>query len=184
MVFGPPNWTPKSLKFALKTKSKKREHREAKFHGFRSDFSVENRPKNVPVGEKQISWKTFFLLGKTKVFQPWSPPKIIKFAARNEDVKQSAETRNFTDFQKILTSKIDPKSDAERSQFCDAMQITRESAKSNGPHDFWTTNFMAIWLRKWLGFLDLFWMTFCSLFERIWRICVFVDIFRRVEPRS
>ena len=89
MVFGPPNWTPKSLKFALKTKSKKREHREAKFHGFRSNFGVENRPKNVPVGEKQIWWKTLFLLSKTKVFQPWGPPKIIKFAARNEDMKQT-----------------------------------------------------------------------------------------------
>ena len=63
---------------------------EAEFHGFRSNFGVENRPKNVPVGEKRISWKTLFLLSKITVFQSGSPPKIIEFAPRNEDVKQSA----------------------------------------------------------------------------------------------
>ena len=51
-----------------------------------------------------------------------------------------SETWNFTDFRTILGSKIGPKSDAERRLFCDAMELTRAEAETNGPHDFWTTN--------------------------------------------
>ena len=55
--------------------------------GFWSNFGVDNRPKNAPVGGKWILRKTLFLLSKIKVFQLRGPPKIIKFAARKEDGK-------------------------------------------------------------------------------------------------
>ena len=77
MVFWPPNGTPKSIKFASKTKSKKQQRWEPKFNGFRTNLGVENRPKNVPVWGKLISWKTLFLLGKTNVFQLWGAPEIV-----------------------------------------------------------------------------------------------------------
>ena len=36
------------------------------------------------------------------------------------------------------TTKIAPKSDAKRSLFRDAMELTRKSSETNGPCDLWT----------------------------------------------
>ena len=38
------------------------------------------------------------------------------------------------------SSKIAPTSDVKRSLFRDAMEITPDSSKVNGPHSFWITN--------------------------------------------
>ena len=43
------------IKFASKTQSKQQQRWDTKFHGFRSNFGLENRPKNVPVTRKRIS---------------------------------------------------------------------------------------------------------------------------------
>ena len=42
------------------------------------------------------------------------------------------ETQNFIDFRVMLASEIDPKSDAERSLFRDAMETARKSSEGNG----------------------------------------------------
>ena len=83
-------WNPQINKIRFENEVEKQQPWEPKLNGFQTNFGVENRPKNVPVRGKWISWKTLFLLCKIKVFQLWGPPEIIKFAARNEDVKQTA----------------------------------------------------------------------------------------------
>ena len=72
---------------------------------------------------------SFEALRKSMIFQP-------ETRTRNEALRNS----KFLDFWTIFGPQIDPKSDAERSLFCDAMQTTRKSAEINGPHAFLTTN--------------------------------------------
>ena len=75
---------------------------------------------------------------------------IFSFGALWKSIISSkrSETRNFIDFRTIFGPKIDPKSDAEQSLFCDAMEPARKSAKLNGAHDFWTTNLATQMIRS------------------------------------
>ena len=152
MVFWPPNGTPKSIKFASKMKSKKQQPWEPKFNGFRPNLGLENRPKIVPVRGKWISWKTLFLLGKIKVFQLWGPPEIIKFAARNEDVKQTAPKLEIsTIFGAFWPLKSTRKAMQNRVCFatlCNSPAPRRKSARAGAFG-------LSIWLFIWLGLVDL-----------------------------
>ena len=53
-------------------------------------FRGRQSTKHAPVRVSWILRKTLFLQGRINDFQPWGLPEIIKFAARNVDVKQSA----------------------------------------------------------------------------------------------
>ena len=148
MVFWSPNGTPKSIKFASKTKSKKQQRWEPKFNGFRTNLGVENRPKNVPVQGKWISWKTLFLPSKIKVFQLLGPPEIIKFAARNEDVKQTAPKLEISQiFGRFWPAKSTRK--ATRNGACFATlwksPVARRKSANRGGFG------LSIWLLIWLG---------------------------------
>ena len=152
MVFWPPNGTPKSIKFASKMKSKKQQPWEPKFNGFLTNLGLENRLKIVPVRGKWISWKTLFLLGKIKVFQPWGPPEIIKFAARNEDVKQTAPK---LEISTIFGAFWPPKSTRKAMQkgvcfatLCNSRGARRKSASRR-------IFGLSIWLFIWLGLVYL-----------------------------
>ena len=151
MVFWPPNETPKSIKFASKMKSKKQQPWEPKFNGFRTNLGLENPPKIAQVLGKWISWKTLFLLGKTNVFQLRRPPEIIKFAARNQDVKQTAPK---LEISLIFGPFSDPKSTRQamrnRTCFATLWKSPGNQLKLTGL----TTFGLPIWLRKWLGLLD------------------------------
>ena len=108
--------------------------------------------------KKRPSWrnlgftKTLFLLGKTNDFQLWGPLEINDFPAQNADAKRSAPK---LEISSILGPFSDPKltRKAMRNGACFATlcKLPGNQRKLTGR----TTFGLPIWLRKWLGLLDL-----------------------------
>ena len=94
--------------------------------------------------KKLILQKSLFFLGKIAIFLVSSFQKSTKFrckkAFENDIEKKGSKIEFEHQFWLSKTTKVAPESDVERSLFCDAMEITRKSSETNGPHSFWTIN--------------------------------------------
>ena len=87
-----------------------------------------------------------FLLCKTKVFQLWGPPEIIKFAAaRNEDVKQSGPK---LEISPIFGGFWPPKSTRKAMQNGVGFATLCKPPASRRKPTGLTTFGLPIWLRK------------------------------------
>ena len=74
---------------------------------------------------------------KIAIFVGWSPHKSIKNRCKN-DIKKNIEKKDskiefWPPCWPLKSLEIPPKSDAERSLFCDAMQLAKKASQGNGP---------------------------------------------------
>ena len=92
---------------------------------------------------------------KIAIFLVLSLPKSTKFRCQNafeNDIAKKGSKIGFGHrFWGPKTTKIAPKSDAERSLFRDAMQLARKSSQINGYHSFGTTNMATHMIRSYLS---------------------------------
>ena len=96
------------------------------------------------LSKKLISWKPLFFHMGIAIFLVLSFRTWTKFRCKiffeNYIGKNGSKIEFGHRFWSPKTTKIAPKSDAKRSLFRDAMEITPESSEINGPHSIWITN--------------------------------------------
>ena len=132
MVFGPPNWSRKSLKFVSKTRSENNSIWKRLFMDFGALLASKILRKTSQFEESGFYEKPCFCLVKPMFFSFGALRKSLICSPKRGRETEHSETRNFMDFRTILASEIHPKSDAERSLFCDAMEIVGKSSQVNG----------------------------------------------------
>ena len=96
------------------------------------------------LSKKLILWKSLFSSRKIAIFLVLSFQKSIKFRCQNafeNDIEKKGSQIEFGHrFGLPKTTKIAPKSDAERSLFRDAMQTARKSCEGGGAQNFATVS--------------------------------------------
>ena len=100
--------------------------------------------------------------GGSSIFRVWSLQKSNKNRCKNvfkkNLLKKGLKIEFWRPFWRPKTLKIAPQSDAKRSLFCDAMQITRKSSETNGACDFWTAKMALHMIRSTLSiYLFIYW---------------------------
>ena len=111
--------------------------------------------KSSQLEETSFYEKPCFPLVKPMIFSFEALRKSMIFQPKTRRRKtERSETRNFIGFRTIFGPKIDQTSDAERSLFCDAMELTRNSSEVSPPWSFWTIYLVTHMIRSGLS-IDL-----------------------------